>query len=146
MDKYIEALETLNWTVILEGAKKEASRQVVEMTKWLDHQEEHNPEGLAALGVLPEAIRRAGRYRTKIYNRNKDLKAIDKKLETEEDPVERGKLQDKRGDHEAEQYMVAGRVLKIYTIVIANVSLTLYDDEQDDLYAVQDDDVYGETD
>lgn len=145
MDKYIEALETLNWTVILDGAKKEASRQVVEMTKWLDHQEEHNPEGLEALGVLPEAIRKAGKYRMKIYNRNKDLKAIDKKLESEEDPVVLGELQNKRGEYEAEQYMVTGRILKIYTIVIANVSLTLYEDEQEDLYGEQDDDVYGET-
>jgi hypothetical protein len=145
LQKYIEALETLNWTVILDGAKKEASRQVVEMTKWLDHQEEHNPEGLEALGVLPEAIRKAGKYRMKIYNRNKDLKAIDKKLETEEDPVVRVELQNKRGEYEAEQYMVTGRVLKIYTIVIANVSLTLYEDEQEDLYGELDDDVYGET-
>jgi hypothetical protein len=115
------------------------------MTKWLDHQEEHNPEGLEALGVLPEAIRKAGKYRMKIYNRNKDLKAIDKKLETEEDPVVRVELQNKRGEYEAEQYMVTGRVLKIYTIVIANVSLTLYEDEQEDLYGELDDDVYGET-
>lgn len=145
MEKYIEALGTLNWTVILDGAKKEASRQVVEMTKWLEHQEEHNPEGLAALGVLPEAIRKAGKYRMKIYNRNKDLKAIDKKLEDESDPVVRGELQNKRGEYEAEQYMVTGRVLKIYSIVIANVSLTLHEDEQEDLYAESDEDLYKET-
>jgi hypothetical protein len=141
LQKFIEALETMNWTLVLEGAKKEASRQVVEMTKWLDLQEEHNPEGIAALGLLPEGIRKAGKYRTKIYNRNKDLKAIDKRLEAETDPVVRGELQNKRGEYEAEQFMTVGRIFKIYMVVTANVTLTLYNDE--DRYTVgADDDVY----
>jgi hypothetical protein len=144
LQKFIESLETLSWPVILDGAKKEASRQVVEMTKWLEHQEANNPEGLDALGVLPDAIRKAGKYRSKLYNRNKDLKAVDKKLAEEVDPAEIAALQNKRGEYEAEQYMVCGRILKIYCIVIANVSLTIFEDEQEDLYGDADQDLYVE--
>lgn len=140
MQKFIEALETMNWNLVLDGAKKEASRQVVEMTKWLELQEKHNPEGLDTMGKLPDAIRKAAKYRTKIYNRNKDLKAIDKKLETETDPAVVGELQDKRGEYEAEQFMTVGRIFKIYMIVTANVSLVVFEGADDRFIA--DDEVY----
>jgi hypothetical protein len=128
----------MNWSLILEGAKKEASRQYTEMAKWLEHQEESNPEGLDAFGLLPDAIRKAKSYRTRIYNVNKEIKAIDKKLESVVDNAEKGKLQDSRANYEFDQYVAAGRILKIYCIVIANVSLTLHDEQADHRTPVED--------
>lgn len=138
MKKYIEALETLNWSVILEGAKKEASRQYSEMAKWLEHQETNNAEGLSALGFIPEAIKKAKSYRGKIYNDGKVIRAVDKELMTATDPEEVKKLQDKRAKYEFHQWDSAGRVLKIYTLVISNVSLTMHDELEDHRTPVED--------
>lgn len=142
MKKFIDALETLNWSVILEGAKKEASRQYSEMAKWLEHQEENNAEGLAAFGFIPSAIDKAKSYRGKIYNDGKVIKAVDKSLMTATDPDEIKKLQDKRAKYEFQQWECAGKVFKIYTLVISNVSLTMHDETEDDRTPVED--VYEE--
>lgn len=138
MEKFIAALTLRNWNVVHEAMKKEASRQVVEMVTWLKRMEEHDPEGLETLsegvGVdLAGAVKKAEKYRFKIYNRNKDIKSIIVKAESAS-PEKIAELAALKSEYESEQFMVFGKILKIYCILSTVTTLTL-PEEDDDPYA-----------
>lgn len=146
MKKFIEALETENWDLIYEGAKKEASRQVGEMTKWMKVKETFDPDGLAVLG-LAEPIKKAEKYRYRIYNRNKDVKALTEKITRWNnqymagEEIDRDKLVEavqEKADIEMEQITLAMRVLKIYCHVTSQTVLTFTEDAVEEMYLEKD--------
>jgi hypothetical protein len=144
MEKYIEAIQTGNWKVMHEAGKKEASRQVGLMDRWLKDARKIQSADLRDFPFLAENIEKAVNYRSGIYNRNKKLKEIDadlvrldnllKDIDTpaEDIPVHTEKAKELLGDKadiEFEQYTLAGRILKIYFAV--NMYVVLVQEKTD---------------
>jgi hypothetical protein len=155
MQKYIEALNALNWDMIFEAAKKEASREVTEMNKWLKTAKDYNTDEWKDFNALESPIKKAAKYQFRIYNRNREVKALTKLIAhleeqglnpdlTEEELAEaqtkHAELSIQKTDLEFEQFTLAGRVLKIYTIVSGYVVLSpgKGDTDEEDLYDSED--------
>lgn len=146
MEKYIEAIQTENWKVMHEAGKKEASRQVGLMDRWLKGARKVSSLELRDFPFLAENIEKAINYRSGIYNRNKKLKEIDSDLDrldnllrdkdtpAEDIPVHTEKAKEllvEKADIEFEQYTLVGRILKIYFAVNMYVVLVQEKTEYD---------------
>lgn len=138
MEKYIEAIQSGNWGVYHEAVKKEASRQVGLMDRWLKDAKKFGSQDLKEFPFLEDPIEKSIKYRYRIYNGNKAVKEIDRELvhlngllvdpdtfeEERTKATERVKeLLDEKADIESEQYMLSGRILKIYFAVNGYVVL-----------------------
>lgn len=148
MEKYLQALASLNWETAIEGTRKEARRQAGQMDKWLKLAEDLELEELSAFPILREVIKKANKYQFRIYNRNATMKSLKEGVNSRNNKVLAGastedaerynaeamKMMDEYGELEAEQFMLAGRIFKIYCFVSGHVNLlvTRKDFEQDD--------------
>lgn len=76
---FIKAWFSYEPYVMLDGFKSEASRMVVEMDEWMKTQEEYDPDMMFEIyeesGYF-ELVKRAKKYRKRIYNRNAALKKL----------------------------------------------------------------------
>jgi hypothetical protein len=149
MESYVSALLTQRWDLIHEGAKKEAARQVRMMNKWLKLAEDLELEELNDHSWIKDAIKKAAKYQYKIYNRNNNVKDLERKIshqskimvDNDTDP-ERVKeasatfyaLLDDKAEIESEQYALTGRIMKIFCAVHGTVALSVSKEDVDDMY------------
>lgn len=129
MKKYINALKALNAMEIQSAGKKEASRQVGEMLRWKKNQITFDPEGMLwdYEDVFP-LILKAERYRTRIYNRNREIEKIKFDLtvaQVNDDRESWDSLNEEWADLEAEQMGLVWRIMKIYCAIRHKVLLTV---------------------
>lgn len=129
MRKYAESLYSLNAAEIVAAAKKEASREVGEMIRWRDHQLKHDPDGMLweYQEMFPLVVK-AVRYRSKIYNRNREIEQVKYDImvaENEQDSEALEHLMTRWGDLEAEQMALVWRIQKIYCHVRAHVIIAV---------------------
>jgi hypothetical protein len=139
MQGYTDALNTFRWTEIVEAARKEASRQNGLMLRWLKWAEETNDEELIKEPWVAKAIGAAKKYQFGIYNLNKKIKEIDRKLKgiakNSADPdIDPRVLSDMRSEAtsltiekvevEQEQLSLVNRILRVFTMVHGTVTLS----------------------
>jgi hypothetical protein len=117
-------------TVLAEAFRKEASRQVGEMQKWMDDQIDNDPMGMLwefSESLFP-LIQKAIKYRARIYDRNKRLRELefDKvKASVAGDVEALEKAAEEWSVTEAEQIALAWRIKKIHIHVTSEVRLQL---------------------
>lgn len=141
MQGYTDALLAFRWTEIHEAAKKEASRQIGLMNRWLKWAEETSDDELTDKDNywVRDAIKKAGKHQFNIYNRNKQIKEIDRKLkvidgklkdpktdpDTKKDLIaEATVMLDEKAELESEQATLANRILRIFCRVHGTVTLS----------------------
>lgn len=134
---YVEAWKTQHYETIHKAALAEASRQVNEMVKWMEHQIQFDPDEMKVIhleaGVF-DLIKKARNYRSTIYNRNKAIAVAGfdaLKAHHTGDAKELSVITEKMAEYEDDQWVSARRILKIYIYVKAkaNGSLQLLDPE-----------------
>lgn len=123
---------------ILNGFKSEASRMVVEMEEWMKTQEEYDPdmmfETFEEQGYF-NLVKRAKKYRKRIYNRNAELKKVGIEAEVaktryvlsqdEKYLAERNVALDRQAELQDEQVALAWRVVKIYGTLLSDPYVTM---------------------
>lgn len=149
MENYVNALLSQRWDLIHEAAKKETARQVRMMDKWLKLAEELELEELTEHAWVAGAIKKAAKYQYKIYNRNNNVKTLDLKIkhqaslllgedlspeQKQEVATKINSLADDKAELESEQFMLTGRVMKIYCAVHGTVALSVSREDVNDMY------------
>lgn len=120
MFRFIKSLEGRDSGLIHKEARKEAKRQVTEMTKWLKFQRETNEEAIGIGGSfepLVPIIEKAEKYQNKIYNETKKIKPLEEKLSLAIAHGEAEKVvesRDKLAEIESGQWALCWKILKIY--------------------------------
>lgn len=80
-EKYLAAWLTADGVELYEACLKEASRQITEMKNWMDEQVTYDPQGMLweyEESIIP-LIKKAIKYRYKIYNVAKKRKELEEK-------------------------------------------------------------------
>lgn len=136
---YVEAWKSYDYNVLHEATKKEASRQVNEMLKWMDWQIQYDPDRMkkihAEQGTF-DLVRKARNYRSTIYNRNKAIAQIEFdliKVRSTGNIKEVEAVREKLAVCEDDQWAAARRIMKIYCRVkfVAGGSLMVSDTPED---------------
>lgn len=118
-----------------EAFRKEASREVGEMSRWVDYQKAEDPAGVLwdyEERLFP-MIRMAAKYRTRIYNRNKIASELRERSLTldPEDGAEIARMQEEWMKLRDEQIALCWRIKRIHIRVTREVRLDLAEDEKD---------------
>lgn len=143
---YTDAIKSFKLDAILKATKQEASRQVQEMEKWKNYHQKYDPYGMADMPEMQaifEKIDQARKYRTRIYNRNREInndvapkfrvaQEAYEKSQSPEDAAKVKELQDRSRDLTDEQIKWSWRIMKIYCIVRNDIDLTVGDGTESD--------------
>lgn len=144
MFRFIKALEGRDAGIIHKEARKEAKRQVTEMTKWLKFQRETNAEAVGYGGPLEPLvpiIEKAEKYQNKIYNETKKIKPLEGKRILAEAQGELEKvveIRDTLAEIESGQWALCWKILKIYCFISTREGVVLTQVEAPDY-------IYGQT-
>lgn len=139
MQGYTDALNSFRWPEIVEAARKEASRQNGLMLRWLKWAEETGDEELVKEAWVVNPIQAAKKYQYGIYNLNKKIKEIDRRLrdiakksaDPDIDPrvladlrAEATNLTVEKVEIEQEQLTLVNKILRAFTMVHGTVTLS----------------------
>lgn len=136
MKKLLESYGTGDWEIVFEAMKKEASRQVGSMEKWMAFESKTDRVGLLWMyedEVFPIIVK-ARRYRMTIYAGNKNIGKIrfdimKSQIEGASDKVIMG-LHEEISEIQAHQAMMCWKIMKIYLALRKKVSFALGEDEE----------------
>jgi hypothetical protein len=133
LKKFVDALWSLNAKEIHTAARKEASRQVGEMVKWRDLHLKFDPDDvLWVYQDLFPLVKKAERYRSRIYNRTREIEELQYQIKVAQANQDQGKIElfnSKWADLEMEQYGYCWKIMKIYCVVREKVILTVGEGE-----------------
>lgn len=136
-DVFIKAWIGNDEDQIEEAFRKEASRQVGEMERWMKFQKKSDPEG--TLWYYEEnhfpIVRKALQYRMRIYNRNRVIdkikfKIIEATVKKDAERIE--DLQEEWLTVIDEQIALCWRIKRVYCKVSREVNLNIKSEDEDD--------------